>query len=202
MDPTPFNPVYNPRYAPTPTGSGAPEHVCCSSIPKSHGLQTPHGRRRSSWIDARARELAELQAALKTICTSPRTNTARKAQKMSKTPHAIAVRTDPQTGAKRKVSELHITPPVTQTCLATTSSEDPPSTRTLAQDVIRKPGKLQRAPSRLGTSSNRPYEGEGLSKTLATPLPTKPQVTQRASRALDAHISRMRRASEKKTARR
>jgi hypothetical protein len=199
---TPFNPVYNPRYAPTPTGSLAPGNTLSSS-PEAQKLATPE-RRRSSWIEARARELAELQAALKTIRATPRSNTTRKTR-MSEGSLRVAVRTAPLTGSKRKASMLSTTtPPNTQT--GATASSNPPSTGTLAQDVIKKPGKSHRAPSRLGLSNEQPSsrqkEEKQASATVGTPAPTKSLVKQRGNRAIDAHISRMRRASEKKAARR
>jgi hypothetical protein len=213
---TPNNPIFNPRYQPTPSDNGA------SPAPQLPTI-APSSRRQSNspaWLANRSAELAELEAQLQTIAPRRRSHSAPRSMT---TPAARSVsRMAPVTGSKRKAEagrshEQHLpsSKRSAQPSLVNHAGRSPyrnhlgarrPETKKKAGG---KPAVLSRfAPKPIedrashgGPSAADAHDGTPAAKahrsSACLSAAKTPRTVERAVKAQEAHMARMKRARAK-----
>jgi hypothetical protein len=144
---TPHNPIYNPRYAPTDSKKAL--HTRGSDAVPSTG-EAVGGK---EWHLTKSKELAELEAALKTM--PPPQKTQRSGRVAGPTP-SLAGAEAPVTGKKRKYDSA-VTPAEHPPAKRQPSTTPYANTLELRRAILRRPGQSKpTVPSRLGRTSSTP----------------------------------------------
>jgi hypothetical protein len=149
---TPFNPIFNPRYAPTDTKKALATRG--SDAAPSTGKATGG----KEWHLTKSKELAELEAALKTMPPpqQQQPRSGRATPSLATSSSKAAAPAAPVTGKKRKHDDDNaVTPAEHPTAKRQPSTTPYANTLELRRAILRRPGqpKPPAGPSRLGRSS-------------------------------------------------
>ena len=184
MDTTPYNPVFNPRYAPTDTKKAAASLPQTSESQQQQQQQQP-STTRGTWLVNKSKELSELEADLKSIMPPPKAPL--RASTITDAAGSLNARV-PITGTKRKERDnLAAVTSAERHPLVKRMSSIPTSmmnTLALKDIIIRRPGVPHRntttkpaVPSRLGRKPQQQDEEEDKEKEQVQPAAPLPEFT-------------------------
>lgn len=218
---TPNNPVFNPRYAPTPSTNGAQ----CTSKRVGYSSGAPRSSAATtcsrSWHITKNAELAELEAQLRTIPT-PKASNHMHSPMVSMTLHSFSYSSRSERADGSHAKRRRASPRLSSVHKA---RDDPPTasyltirrvrpkmkkTKGIGKATRKATGASDGVPSRFATEFHERKDAvDGTGNAIGEPQATSSQPqsmtpktmnrTERSRRALQSHVDRMQRARNRTT---